>query len=76
MLQRQLLVRKDDEERQRKVREARDLIYKDNYVVDSVQVNELLKAESLVPTEVCLCIEPFVGVSDMRRMLFLYPLVT
>ncbi|KIJ58567.1 hypothetical protein HYDPIDRAFT_34041 [Hydnomerulius pinastri MD-312] len=40
----------DTEEKRRKVAAARRLIYKNQYVVDTPQVEELLKDESLVPT--------------------------
>jgi hypothetical protein len=45
-------VRTDNEERQNKVENARDLIYRDGYVVNSTRVDDLLKSESLVPTTV------------------------
>jgi len=46
----------DTQERQKKVDDARALIYKEGYSVNSVQVEALLKADSLVPTEVsALC---------------------
>ncbi|KIJ58044.1 hypothetical protein HYDPIDRAFT_34551 [Hydnomerulius pinastri MD-312] len=50
MLQRQILARSDTEEKRRKVAAARRLIYENQYVVDTPQVEELLKDESLVPT--------------------------
>ena len=43
--------RRDDEDRQRKVKKAREFIYKKGYVVGSSHVEDLLKGESLVPTE-------------------------
>ncbi|RDB17809.1 hypothetical protein Hypma_000673 [Hypsizygus marmoreus] len=42
--------RRDDEDRQARVSKARELIYEKGYVVNSDHVEELLKAESLVPT--------------------------
>ncbi|KAH9914268.1 hypothetical protein B0H21DRAFT_896115 [Amylocystis lapponica] len=48
---RETLARKDDAERQLQVSAARDLIYKDGYVVNSEKVDELLKEHSLIPTE-------------------------
>ena len=53
-LQRQLLARRDTPERRKKVVAARQLIYKKHYVVDTPQVEALLKEESLVPTKVSL----------------------
>lgn len=64
MLQQQLLACKDNMECRRKVCEACGLIYKDNYVMDSVQVEELLKAESFVPTKVSLQIALYVVIPD------------
>lgn len=43
--------RRDDEERQNKVKRARGFIYKKGYVVGSSYVEDLLKETSLVPTE-------------------------
>ena len=51
-LQRQVLARRDTQERRNKIVAARQLIYKKNYVVDTPQVEALLKKESLVPTKV------------------------
>ena len=50
--QRELLARRDSRERRNKVVTARWLIYEQNYVVDTPQVEALLKEESLVPTKV------------------------
>ncbi|KIJ19686.1 hypothetical protein PAXINDRAFT_69579, partial [Paxillus involutus ATCC 200175] len=50
MLQRHILARSDTEERHRKVAAARRLIYEQQYIVDTPQVEALLKGESLVPT--------------------------
>lgn len=44
--------RVDDEVRQSKVQQARDLVYTEGYVVTSQRVEEILKDESLVPTKV------------------------
>ena len=52
MQQRQALARVDTEEQQSKVAAARHLIYQEHYVVDTPQVEALLKEESLVPTKV------------------------
>lgn len=54
MSQRELLLRVDNDSRQSKVLKARKLIYEDNYAVNSLQVQSLLKEESLVPTMVTL----------------------
>ena len=54
ILQRNILARQDTMERREKVSAARQLIYKAQYVVDTPQVEELLKSESLVPTVVCV----------------------
>ena len=51
-VQRQILLRKDTQERRNKIVAARRLIYDQNYVVDTPQVDTLLKDESLVPTKV------------------------
>ena len=49
-------VRVDDEARQRKVENARDIIYDQGFPVNSTHVEGFLKGESLVPTKVCsLC---------------------
>lgn len=47
-------VRRDDADRRQKVVDARKLIYERGYVVNSKKVDDLLKPESLVPTEVCI----------------------
>ena len=52
MLQRRILARRDTMERHEKITAARKLIYEAQYVVDTPQVEELLKPESLVPTVV------------------------
>ena len=44
--------RTDDDQRREKIKAARDLIYKKGYAVTSKHVEDLLKSESLVPTEV------------------------
>ena len=54
MLQRANLARRDTVERREKVSAARRLIYEERYVVDTPQVESLLKPESLVPTIVCV----------------------
>ena len=51
-LQRQVLARRDTQERRNKIVAARQLIYEKNYVVGTPQVEALLKKESLVPTKV------------------------
>ena len=43
---------KDDEDHQNWVKAARSLIYQKGYVVNSTHVDDLLKADSLVPMEV------------------------
>jgi hypothetical protein len=50
--QRQVLAQRDMQERQNKIVAACHLIYEQNYVVDTPQVEALLKEESLVPTKV------------------------
>lgn len=45
-------VQTDDAAHQLKVKEARNIIYNKGYVVNSSKIDELLKAESYVPTEV------------------------
>ena len=54
ILQRNILARHDTTERREKIFTARRLIYEDQYVVNTPQVEELLKPESLVPTVVCV----------------------
>ena len=54
-LQCQVLVRRDTQERQDKIVAARQLIYEKNYIVGTLQVEALLKEESLVPTKVQSC---------------------
>ena len=51
-LQRNVLACRDTQERRNKIVAARRLIYEWNYVVDTPQVEALLKEESLVPTKV------------------------
>ena len=51
-LQRNVLARRDTQERQNKIVAAHRLIYERNYVVDTPQVEALLKEESLVLTKV------------------------
>ncbi|KAF8965639.1 hypothetical protein BDZ97DRAFT_2057933 [Flammula alnicola] len=48
---RKLTARKDDEDRRERVRAARSLIYDKGYVVNSSHVEDLIKKDSLVPTE-------------------------
>lgn len=50
MMQRDALSRHDTAERRLKISSARRLIYEEHYVVDTPQVEALLKTESLVPT--------------------------
>lgn len=52
MKQRKTLARIDDDDRRRKVGLARDIIYKQNFAVDTNAVKELLQPQSLVPTDV------------------------
>ena len=54
ILQRRILARHNTTERRKKIYAARQLIYEAYYVVDTPQVEELLKPESLVPTIVCV----------------------
>jgi len=53
---RQSRARKDDEDRQNWVRAARSLVYQKGYVVNSTHIDDLLKADSLVPTEVGIAV--------------------
>ena len=50
ILQRAILARRDTEERRERIFSARQLIYEGQYVIDTPQVEALLKPESLVPT--------------------------
>jgi hypothetical protein len=52
MKQRKTLARIDDETRRGKVDLARDIIYNRHYVVNSTAVENILKAQSWVPTDV------------------------
>lgn len=54
MKQRKSLARVDDEVKRSKVVAAREIIYENNFAVDNVDVEALLKDESLVPTDVSL----------------------
>lgn len=54
MMQRKTLSRKDDEAKRHKVQVAREIIYNENYAVDSQKVETLLKQQSLTPTAVCI----------------------
>ena len=55
LLQRRLLSHSDTAHRREKIMSAHKLIYEKHYAVDGMQVEELLKDESLVPTTVCHC---------------------
>lgn len=55
ILQHQVLAHRDTQERQNKIAAARQLIYEKNYVVNTLQVEALLKEESLVLTKVQSC---------------------
>jgi hypothetical protein len=52
--QRETFARVDDEIRRGKVETARDIIYRQNYAVNGVAVEALLKEQSLMPTSVSL----------------------
>lgn len=52
MKQRKALARVDDEARKFKVDAARNIIYNNNYAVDTKAVKDALKSQSLVPTSV------------------------
>lgn len=54
MKQRKTLARVDDEVKRSKVVAAREIIYEQNFAVDNIDVELLLKEESLVPTNVSL----------------------
>lgn len=56
MAARENLRRVDTDDRRKKVHDARKLIYEEGYVPNSTHVENLLKEESLVPTEVFLLI--------------------
>lgn len=47
------LQRRDNEDRRTRVDAARKHIYQDGLSITSTHVDDLLKAESLVPTKVC-----------------------
>lgn len=53
MLQHTVLAWRNTAERREKIFSACQLIYKEQYVIDTPQVEGLLKPESLVPTVVC-----------------------
>jgi hypothetical protein len=65
---RQSRARKDDEDRQSRVRAARSLIYQKGYVVNSTHVEDLLKADSLVPTEASFSV--FLFQTPMIELIF------
>lgn len=50
MEQRETLRRIDDEDRKHKIATTRDIIYKNNYAVNTESVELMLKEQSLVPT--------------------------
>lgn len=50
MKQRERLTRNDDESSRRKIKLACNIIYKNNFAIDTRAVEELLKDESLTPT--------------------------
>lgn len=52
MKQRKSLARADNQAKRLKVADAREYIYDKNFAVDSDYVEDLLKNESLVPTDV------------------------
>jgi hypothetical protein len=52
--QRKTLPRVDDETRRSNIRNAREIIYQNNYAVDSTYVEDILKNQSLVPTVVSI----------------------
>ena len=54
ILQCNILAQQDTMERREEVSAAHQLIYEAQYVVNTPQVEELLKSESLVPTIVCV----------------------
>ena len=53
MLHRDVLAQHDTAGRCKKISSARRLIYEEQYVIDTPQVEVLLKPEPLVPTVVC-----------------------
>ena len=65
------VARKDDEDRQNLVRAARSLIYQKGYVVNSTHVDDLLKANSLVPTEVSIAV--FSSQTPLSEVIFRTP---
>ncbi|KIK14486.1 hypothetical protein PISMIDRAFT_17259 [Pisolithus microcarpus 441] len=50
ILQQRRLTRLDNSTRQKKVADARHLMYEANYAINTLQVEALLRDESLVPT--------------------------
>lgn len=52
MVDRRRLIRIDDDYRKQQVHKAREFIYEQNYGVSSKAVENVLKPQSLVPTEV------------------------
>lgn len=44
----------DNLERQQRVMDARDKLYREGYVITGDHVDGVLKDESLVPTQVCI----------------------
>jgi hypothetical protein len=52
MMQRETLARVDDLSRRNRVASAREIIYEKQYAVDSKPVENILKVDSLVPTDV------------------------
>jgi hypothetical protein len=53
LLQRQATQRVDDVARREQVRLAKEKIFEEGYVVNSTKVDDLLKADSMLPIEVC-----------------------
>jgi hypothetical protein len=68
---RQSRARKDGEYRQNRVRAARSMSYQKGYVADSTHVDDLLKADSLVPTEVRFAV--FSSQIPLREVIFRMP---
>ena len=67
MLQCGVLAQHDTAGRHKKISSARSLIYEQQYVVDTPQVEALLKPESLVPTVVC-----FTKLYGVRKSRYIY----
>lgn len=74
---RQTQPRLDSKERQQRVKDARDKLYREGYVITGDHVDGVLKDESLVPTQVCPPDKPpLLPLSDLSPELLFPVLVT